>query len=70
MAKALVDRLLVESRPDQRADGSGSSYGLYNVNERIRLFAGEDSGLEIRSSEGKGTTVTVELKAVLAEQIK
>lgn len=68
MSKELVKRLLVESRPDQRADGSGSSYGLYNVNERIKLFAGNASGLEIRSSEGMGTTVTVRLKAVLAGQ--
>lgn len=66
MSRELVDRLLIESPPDQRADGSGSSYGLFNVNERIRLFAGNASGLEIRSSEGQGTTVTVRLKPVLA----
>ncbi|RAV02319.1 sensor histidine kinase [Paenibacillus sp. YN15] len=68
MSQEMVDRLLVESRPDQRPDGSGSSYGLYNVNERIKLFAGNASGLEIHSSQGMGTTVTVWLKAVLANK--
>lgn len=43
--------------------GSGSSYGLYNVNERIRLYAGGAYGLHIQSQPGAGTTVTVRLKA-------
>ncbi|MDF2922803.1 MAG: hypothetical protein K0R57_1717 [Paenibacillaceae bacterium] len=64
MNAELVGKLLTEARPDQREDGSGSSYGLYNVNERIKLFAGNAYGLEIRSAEGRGTTVTVRLKAV------
>ncbi|CAH1216698.1 hypothetical protein PAECIP111891_04446 [Paenibacillus allorhizoplanae] len=50
--------LLTEPRPAMRTDGSGSSYGLYNVNERIRLFSGESYGLSIQSQLGEGTTIT------------
>lgn len=50
--------LLTEPRPAMRSDGSGSSYGLYNVNERIRLFSGEAYGLSIQSQLGEGTTIT------------
>jgi len=46
--------------------GSGSSYGLYNVNERIKLYAGEAWGLASRP--GAGTTITVRLRADLAEE--
>lgn len=32
-------------------------YGIYNVNERIHLYYGEDCGLSYQSEEGKGTAV-------------
>ncbi|WP_079912795.1 sensor histidine kinase [Paenibacillus sp. 32352] len=64
MAPELANRLLMEPRPDMRADGTGSSYGLYNVNERIKLFAGEEYGLTVQSEPGAGTTVTVRSKGV------
>jgi two-component system sensor histidine kinase YesM len=38
---------------------SGVSIGLRNVHERIRLFYGPPYGLEIDSSLGKGTTVSL-----------
>jgi len=34
-------------------------HGLYNVNERIRAFYGNDSRLELESQEGCGTTFTL-----------
>lgn len=37
------------------------SYGLVNVNNRIRLLYGQDSGVVIESEEGKGTCVRVVL---------
>lgn len=37
-------------------------YGLFNVNERIRLEYGDGYGLKIDSVIGKGTTVTVKIK--------
>ena len=39
----------------------GDSYGLYNVNERIRLNFGEAYGLSIESIYGEGTVVKVKL---------
>jgi two-component system sensor histidine kinase YesM len=63
MEEETAAKLLTEPRPAMRADGSGSSYGLFNVNERIRLFSGEAYGLSIRSKPDEGTTVFVRLKA-------
>ncbi len=37
-------------------------YGLYNVNERIRLEYGEGYGLKVESKVGVGTIVTVKIK--------
>lgn len=36
-------------------------YGLYNVNERIRLNFGEEYGIRIESVYGEGTKVTIKL---------
>lgn len=54
--------LLVEPLRETHTEGVGSSYGIYNVNERIKLYAGESSGLSICSSPGQGTTVTIRIK--------
>jgi two-component system sensor histidine kinase YesM len=64
MEQEAANELLNSPRPTMRADGSGSSYGLYNVDERIKLFSGETYGLRIHSQPGIGTTVTVTLKAI------
>lgn len=61
MDEDLVQSLLTKARPSMKSDGSGSSYGLYNVNERIKLFAGDHYGLCIHSTLGEGTTVTVRI---------
>jgi len=42
------------------------SYGLYNVNERLRLFSGEGGGMHVESEEGVGTRVMIRLKAIAA----
>lgn len=39
-------------------------YGVYNVNERIKLKFGEDSGLSFESEYGNGTWVTIKLPPV------
>ncbi len=44
---------------------SSSGYGLYNVNERIRLEYGQGYGLTVKSQLGVGTTVTVKIKKSL-----
>ncbi len=45
-------------------------YGLYNVNERIRLDYGDEYGLSITSSYGEGTTVTIRLPKKSTEIVK
>ncbi|WP_054023901.1 sensor histidine kinase [Bacillus sp. FJAT-28004] len=62
MEQELACSLLTKPQPDLHSDGAGSSYGLYNVNERIKLFAGETYGLDIYSKLGEGTTVSVRFK--------
>lgn len=47
-------------------DGKGSrrySYGLYNIQQRLRLYFGKEYGLKIESMEGQGTIVTVIIPA-------
>lgn len=39
-------------------------YGLYNVNERLKLYYGSDYGISITSEPGKGTCVEVKIKAL------
>lgn len=41
--------------------GDADIYGVYNVNERIRLKFGDDSGLSFVSTYGEGTEVTIKL---------
>ena len=40
-------------------------YGLYNVNERIRLNFGEEYGIQIQSTYMEGTVVTITIPAVI-----
>nr|WP_276510112.1 sensor histidine kinase [Paenibacillus qinlingensis] len=70
MEEQLASSLLSSSRPLLHAEGSGSSYGLYNVNERIKLLAGYEYGLSVRSRLGEGTVVIVRLKAMKEDKIK
>lgn len=42
-------------------------YGLYNVNERIRLSFGEEYGINISSEMGEGTLVCIRLPYVVNE---
>ena len=51
-----VRRALFEHTPE-----SGVVYGLYNVNERIRLNYGEGYGIHIESILNRGTRVELRL---------
>ena len=53
---AAVNNGLLESVPEENI-----LYGLYNVNERIRLNLGDDYGLVVDSKYQEGTKVTVHL---------
>ena len=56
---------LTEQAPEKSA-----IYGLYNVNERIRLDFGEEYGLSIDSEEGTGTTVEIRLPKISTEIVE
>ncbi len=60
MPGELVDRLLVE----HVAISKGSGVGLKNVNERIKLYAGDAYGVIIESELDVGTTITLHLPAI------
>lgn len=47
------------SRPYGTMQENRSGYGLFNINERIRLEYGVGYGLKIDSEKGKGTTVYI-----------
>lgn len=44
--------------------GKEGSYGLYNVNERIKLYFGQQYGITIHSEKGIGTKVEIKIKAM------
>ncbi|MFC4779311.1 sensor histidine kinase [Paenibacillus sp. GCM10023252] len=54
---------LLEQPGAEAAADSRSSYGLRNVNDRLKLTYGNGYGLVIRSELGEGTVVTVTLPA-------
>ncbi len=63
--KAEVVRGLTDKNPEAK-----KIYGLYNVNERIRLGYGEEYGISMESSYGEGTTVTIRLPKKLTEIVR
>ena len=42
----------------------GSGYGIRNINERLKLYYGDDYGLSFSSIYEKGTTVTIKLPII------
>ena len=59
-------KINIGEKTDNTNDASGNReaaeiFGLYNVNERIRLKFGERYGIHIDSAYGEGTTVTISL---------
>lgn len=55
--------LINENLRDGRTDHS-EGYGIYNVNERLRLFYGEEYGLQYESQEGQWTKGILTLPVV------
>ena len=56
------DKLLeVRNGLDGSSDKNGVVYGLYNVNERIKLNFGDEYGISLTSKFGEGTTVSIRL---------
>lgn len=55
---------LLTDRPEDEIDGPRSEgTGVRNVHERIRLYFGENYGLEYESAENTGTLITIRLPA-------
>lgn len=50
----------LKSEAEEPGSGDGG-IGIYNVNERIRLFCGPEYGLHFAATKGEGTQVTVRL---------
>ena len=66
MTKEQVSSLLTKDMPVHSRQGSG--IGVKNVNERIRLYFGEDYGLTIESEPDEGTAILIHLPAVSGEE--
>ena len=62
MTQEQVDSLLTEHAHVSSKRGSG--IGVKNVNERIRLYFGNEYGLFIESEPDEGTTIRIHLPAV------
>jgi two-component system, sensor histidine kinase YesM len=45
------------------SSATGSSYGIKNINERLKLFYGEKYGLSFKSEYSEGTTVEIRIPA-------
>ena len=67
MCPEQVERLLTDTShvPSRR----GSGIGVRNVNERIRLYFGEDYGLEIDSEPDEGTRIYIHIPVVFYDEL-
>lgn len=57
----------IKDRIGQNAPDENEIYGLYNVNERIRLKFGQEYGISIKSVHMEGTQVCIRLPYVIEE---
>jgi sensor histidine kinase YesM len=57
----LRQSLLQEFTEDMERALTDTGFGLWNVDQRIKLHYGKDYGLELESIEGEGTTISVRL---------
>lgn len=68
----MTEERLLEVRKglSEKAPQESELYGLYNVNERIRLNFGDEYGIVISSEHEKGTVVEVRLPKILTEIVE
>lgn len=59
--KILSEKLEGNLRLDDTNEERKRSIGLYNINKRLKMFYGDDSGLKIQSFFGKFTIVTLKI---------
>jgi Predicted signal transduction protein with a C-terminal ATPase domain len=67
MTQEQVDSLLGDK--PQVTSRRGSGIGVKNVNERIRLYFGEEYGLVIESEPDEGTTIRICLPAIPYQEL-
>lgn len=68
----ITDKRLSELKNnlDSVTTGAKSSYGLKNVNKRIKLFYGEQCGLEIDRNEEGGATIEIRIRKLTCQEHK
>jgi two-component system sensor histidine kinase YesM len=59
-----MDKETIEKVLSNLPSGKEGSYGLYNVNERIKLYFGQEYGIVLQSEKGSGTKVQIKIKAI------
>lgn len=59
-----------ETPPEHGENGRGTGIAFYNINKRIRYLYGEEYGLNVESTEGKGTQVEIVLPWTSPEEVK
>ena len=67
MPAPVVEKLLTHKKP---TNSKGSGIGLWNVNQRIRLYFKGDYGLSIASEPDEGTKVTIHLPKITQKEYK
>ena len=66
----IAEDRLEELRRELREGTAGKSYGLINVNNRIRLLYGEGAGVTVESRKGQGTCVRIVLTELPGEKVE
>ncbi|MGZ7443643.1 sensor histidine kinase [Paenibacillus sp. TH7-28] len=56
-----IDPLILQKVKEGKINPKGTGIGLNNIDDRIKLYAGEQYGLSIENLSGKGTAITVVL---------
>ncbi len=65
-----IRKTLVTSISDTDTTGNGDYYALRNINSRIKLYYGEQYGMQIESEYGTGTRVTIKVPAEINRREK
>ncbi|WP_132014632.1 cache domain-containing sensor histidine kinase [Hydrogenispora ethanolica] len=65
----LINQRLAGGMPAAALSSEGEGYGIYNVNERIRLYFGDRYGLKFASKWERGTVVRILIPALNQEEI-
>jgi sensor histidine kinase YesM len=55
--------------PERLAEVFGGGIGISNVHERLRLLYGDQFKMDIRSQEGQGTQIHIEIPALVTAEV-